>query len=210
MHGPTAKSGCISVEPRSSDRAEKLRYYTTGPLEGSTFLRRLLLCVPNRLHVPGASSDSFFQRSSRGITTVLLWAREVLCYLLFPRRVVAPGRHPVFHARLHSMRNYSFFSQCLKVNNLIESFLEQARTIILCVIPANQVSQKSLFRGWGGAVFIFLIPAAHPCVFDLGARRFFAVHVFLRKCRVLFVPRAKGKRVQYALFLFPRIVMCRS
>lgn len=26
-----------------------------------------------------------------------------------------------------------------KVNNLIESFLEQARTIILCVIPANQV-----------------------------------------------------------------------
>ncbi|CAN0344055.1 unnamed protein product, partial [Hapterophycus canaliculatus] len=26
----------------------------------------------------------------------------------------------------------------VQVNNLIESFLEQARTIILCVIPANQ------------------------------------------------------------------------
>lgn len=37
----------------------------------------------------------------------------------------------------------SFSSGCVwcdvQVNNLIESFLEQARTIILCVIPANQV-----------------------------------------------------------------------
>lgn len=53
-----------------------------------------------------------------------------------------------------------------KVNNLIESFLEQARTIILCVIPANQVSFVFVFVALDVAVRPSIHPSLtgpHPC-----------------------------------------------